>query len=79
MVSVFAGGTFGQIQAQPPASGNTDGAPYVKSGLQGAHVGSNVRYRFIKNFGLVFSPEIDVQFPSFLLNVDLTVLAEAAF
>ena len=70
MISPFAGFTVGQIQAQPGADGNTSGAPYVKSGMMGAHVGMNFRYRFSKHFGLYFGPEIDVQFPTFLVNID---------
>lgn len=79
LISAFLGGTFGEIQAQPPASRN-NGAPYVKSGLMGAHVGANFRYRFSDHFGLFASPEIDVQLPTFLLNIDFTLAGfEAAF
>ena len=50
------------------------------SGLMGAHVGANVRYRINPNFGVFASPEIDIQFPSFMFNLDLTVAGvEAAF
>ena len=52
MISAFLGATFGEIQAQPPAGGSTEGAPWVRSGLFGAHVGANVRYRFTPNFGV---------------------------
>ena len=80
MVSAFLGGTFGQIQAQPSAAGNTDDSPWIKSGLQGAHVGMTVRYRVHKNFGLFASPELDLQFPTFLWNIDFTFAGmEAAF
>jgi hypothetical protein len=80
MVSAFLGGTFGQIQAQPSASGNTDDSPWIKSGLQGGHIGMTFRYRVHKNFGLFASPELDLQFPTFLWNIDLTFAGvEAAF
>ena len=61
------------------ADGNTENAPFVKSGLQGAHVGMALRYRFTPNIGLLFAPEIDVQFPTFLLNIDPTIGLEASF
>lgn len=80
MISPFAGLTLGQIQAQPGADGNTSDAPYVKSGMMGAHAGVNFRYRFSKHFGLYAAPEIDAQFPTFLMNIDLTFAGvEAAF
>ncbi len=80
MISAFAGGTFGQIQVQPPADGNTEGAPFIKSGLMGGHVGANFRYRISKNFGFYAGPELDVQFPTLLFNVDLTLAGlEGAF
>ena len=80
MLSGFAGVTFGQIQAKPPATGDTEGSPFAKSGLMGVHVGGNVRYRINPNFGIYAAPEIDVQLPSFMLNIDLTIAGvEAAF
>jgi len=80
MISGFLGGTLGQIQAQPSASNSTGNEPWIKSGLGGAHIGSNIRYRFTNNLGMYMSPELDVQFPDFLWNIDLTVLgAEFAF
>jgi hypothetical protein len=80
MISLFGGGTFGQIQVQPPADGDTDGAPFIKSGLMGVHAGTTVRYRFSKNFGVYAAPEFDFQLPTFLFNLDLTIAGvEAAF
>ncbi len=80
MLSGFLGFTLGQIQAQPPATGNSANAPWVKSGLQGGHLGVNIRYRFHQNFGIYMAPELDLQFPTFLWNVDLTFLGlETAF
>jgi hypothetical protein len=80
MISLFGGGTFGQIQVQPPADGGTEGAPFIKSGLMGVHAGTNIRYRFSKHFGVYAAPEFDFQLPTFLFNLDLTVAGvEAAF
>ncbi len=80
MLSAFAGVTAGEIQAKPPATGTTKNAPFVKSGMMGAHIGSNVRYRITPNVGLFAAPEIDVQFPTLLVNIDLTLAGvEAAF
>jgi hypothetical protein len=80
MVSGFLGGTFGQIQAQPSATKSTGSEPWIKSGLQGAHIGSNIRYRFTDNIGMFMAPEFDLQFPTLLWNIDLTLLGgEFAF
>jgi hypothetical protein len=80
MVSGFLGGTFGQIQAQPSAEHATGNEPWIKSGLMGAHIGANVRYRFHPNFGVFMAPEFDLQFPTLLWNIDFAFLgAEAAF
>lgn len=80
MLSAFLGATFGEIQAQPATAGASgEGAPWVRSGLFGVHVGGNVRYRFTHNFGLIFAPEFDFQLPTVLINVDLTIGGEAAF
>jgi hypothetical protein len=75
----FFGATYGQIQVKPPPKDPTRPAPYAKSGPVGAHVGSNIRYRFIRNFGVIVSPEVDVQFPGFLLDLDLMAGVEGAF
>jgi hypothetical protein len=80
MISGFIGGTFGQIQAQPSTEDATGKEPWIKSGLQGAHIGANIRYRFHRNFGVYMAPEFDVQFPTFLWNIDFSFLgAEVAF
>jgi len=78
-VSWFFGATYGQIQAKPPPKDPSRDAPYVISGPFGLHTGINVRWRIHRNFGLIASPEIDVQLPHFLLNGDLAIGAEAAF
>jgi hypothetical protein len=72
MISGFAGLTFGEIQAQAPAA-RTSGAPFVKSGMMGVHAGANFRYRLSPHFGLFASPELDVQLPTLLLNLDFTL------
>jgi len=79
MASVFAGATVGQIQVQPAASGGGEGAPWIVSGPMGAHVGTTLRYRISEGFGLFVSPELDLQFPDMLGNIDLTLGPEAAF
>jgi hypothetical protein len=80
MVSGFAGATFGQIQAQPSAAKSSGAEPWIKSGLMGLHVGSNIRYRFTDNVGMFMAPEFDLEAPTLLWNIDLTVLgAEVAF
>ena len=80
MVSGFIGGTFGQIQAQPSAKNATGDEPWIKSGLGGAHVGATIRYRFTDNLGIFMAPEFDLQFPTLLWNIDLTMLGgEVAF
>lgn len=78
-ISGFGGFTFGQIQARPPADGSGDDAPFAVTGPLGAHVGSNVRYRFMPNFGVFGAPELDVQFPAFMFHIDATLGVEAAF
>jgi len=46
----------------------------------GLHVGANFRYRFSPNFGVYAAPELDVQLPTVLFNLDLTLAGiEAAF
>ena len=75
----FFGATYGQIQVKPPPKDPTRPAPFAKSGPIGAHVGVNVRYRFIRNFGVIVSPEVDVQFPGFLLDLDMMGGVEGAF
>jgi hypothetical protein len=79
MASAFLGATFGQIQAQPPADGSTDEAPFVVTGPLGVHVGSTLRYRFMPNFGLFVAPELDLQLPAVMFHIDATLGAEAAF
>jgi hypothetical protein len=78
-VSWFFGATYGQIQAKPPPKDSSRPAPYVISGPLGLHTGINVRYRLHRNFGFIFSPELDVQLPNFMFNMDLSIGAEAAF
>ncbi len=81
MASIFAGGTVGQIQPRPlPPEGLGRGdVPFIVSGIAGGHVGGNLRYRFHRSFGVLASPEVDIQLPTFLLNIDLTFGVEASF
>ncbi len=78
-ISWFFGVTYGQIQAKPPPKDPARPAPYVISGPFGGHTGFNFRFRIHRNFGLVLGPELDVQFPDFLINVDVGGGLEAAF
>lgn len=78
-VSWFLGVAYGQIQAKPPPKDPSRPAPYVISGPIGANTGVNVRFRLDRNWGVILSPEIDVMFPDFLLNVDAMLGVEAAF
>ncbi len=70
-VSLFGGATAGQIQVRAP---RTDA--YVLSGTGGVHLGTGLRYVADEHVALVFSPELDVQFPIALLNVDFTLALE---
>jgi hypothetical protein len=79
LAGFFFGATYGQIQVKPPPKDPLRQAPYAKSGPVGAHVGVNLRYRLHRNFGLIVSPEVDLQFPGFLFNMDLMGGAEGAF
>lgn len=78
-MSGFLGATAGQIQPQPPPQKSNQPAPFLISGIGGAHAGLGFRYRFHRNFGLVLAPEFDLQFPNILIHVDATLSAEAAF
>jgi len=77
-LSGFLGGTLGQIQAKPPQEQEGGLAPFIISGMGGAHIGVTARYRLHRFAGVFFSPEFDFQFPSVLMNVDLTIGAEVA-
>jgi hypothetical protein len=78
-VSWFFGGTFGQIQAKPPPKDPKRPAPYAVSGPFGLHTGVNVRIRIHRNFGFIISPELDLQVPDLLFNIDLAGGVEGAF
>jgi hypothetical protein len=79
-VSWFFGATYGQIQARPePPDNSSIAGPYVISGPLGLHTGINIRVRLHRNFGLIFSPEIDVLLPELLLHGDLAAGVETAF
>jgi hypothetical protein len=79
LAGFFFGATYGQIQVKPPPKDPARAAPYAKSGPVGAHVGVNLRYRLHRHFGLIVSPEVDVQFPGLLFNMDLMGGVEGAF
>lgn len=75
-VSTFFGLTLGQIQARVSSE---DNGPWTLTGPVGGHLGSNIRYRFSKNLGIVVGPQIDLLFPAFTYNLDLPVGLEVAF
>jgi hypothetical protein len=64
---------------KPPPKDPNRNVPYVTSGPVGLHSGINVRIRFLRNFGIVIGPEISVQLPDVLLNLELPIGVEAAF
>ena len=72
-ISAFVGATYGQIQAKPKAKDPTRPSPWAISGPLGLHAGINVRWRIVRNFGLILSPEFDVQLPDLLFHGDLAV------
>ncbi|MFI5306672.1 MAG: hypothetical protein ACHQ53_04920 [Polyangiales bacterium] len=78
-VSLYFGAAYGQIQAKPPPKDPKRPAPYAISGPLGLNTGVNVRVRFHRNFGLIFTPEVDVMLPNLMLNFDLSGGVEAAF
>jgi hypothetical protein len=78
-VSLFFGVAYGQIQAKPPPKDPKRPAPFAISGPLGLNTGVNVRIRVHRNFGLIFTPEVDVMLPNLLLNFDLAGGLEAAF
>jgi hypothetical protein len=81
----------GQIQPQPKPAGPPPGlpqpdgsnyfedTPHVASGLFGVHAGIHLGYRFVRNFGIYVTPEIDLQLGNTLFNIDLAAGVEVAF
>jgi hypothetical protein len=78
-VSWFFGASYGKIEVKPPPKDPKREVPWVVGGPLGLNTGVNVRYRIIRNFGLVVSPEVDVYLPDLLLNLEISIGAEAAF
>jgi hypothetical protein len=77
-LTAHLGTSYGQIQPQP-SQPTSDKAPFVRSGLNGFQGGGGIVYRFSKNFGLFFTPEVHVLLPLFLFNIDLTAGLEVGF
>lgn len=75
--ALFVGTSYGQIQPHPPQ--NDVEGPYVVSGLNGAQLGAAMAYRFSKNVGIHVTPEVNLMFPTFLFDIDLTAGLELAF
>lgn len=70
-VSLFGGATAGQIQVEAPETG-----AYAISGTAGVHLGTALRYPAGEHLALVLAPELDLQFPTTMLNTDLTLSLE---
>jgi hypothetical protein len=78
-VSWFFGATYGRMFVKPPPKDPNREVPFITSGPVGLHTGINVRIRFLRNFGVVIGPEVSVQLPDFLLNLELPIGVEGAF
>ena len=78
-VSWFFGASYGKIEVKPPPKDPSRDVPWVVGGPLGLNTGVNVRYRIIRNFGLILSPEVDLFLPDVLLNLEISIGAEAAF
>lgn len=78
-ISWFFGASYGKIEVKPPPKDPSREVPWVVGGPLGLNTGVNVRYRIIRNFGLIVSPEVDLFLPDLLLNLELSIGAEAAF
>jgi len=72
-VSWFTGMSAGRIDVQPASGEST---AYATSGPAGAHLGSSLRVPMGAGSAFVLSPELDVQFPDVLFNVDVTTAVE---
>lgn len=77
-VEAYAGGSVGEIQAQPDQRG-ADEKPYLYSGLTGAQVGVILGYRVSRNFGFHIAPEAMFQFPAFLFVMDTMAGIDVSF
>jgi hypothetical protein len=78
-VSWFFGASFGKIEVKPPPKDPAREVPWVVAGPLGLNTGVNVRWRLHRHFGLIASPQVDVYLPDLLLNLELSIGAEAAF
>ena len=76
-LALFAGSSYGQIQLQPDQGGGPE--PYILSGLNSVQIGGVAGWRFTRNFGIQISPELNLLFPTFLMNVDTTLGIEVGF
>lgn len=75
---VHLGTSYGQIQLRPP-QGEGVNEPYLISGLNGVQIGGTVGYRVARNFGIHFTPEVHLLFPTFLFAFDLNIGAGVYF
>jgi hypothetical protein len=78
-VSWFFGASYGKIEVKPPPKDPSREVPWVVGGPLGLNTGVNIRYRIVRNFGVIVAPEVDVYLPDLLLNLEISIGAEAAF
>lgn len=76
--NIFVGTSIGQIQPRPSQQ-DEDNRPYVVAGLNGVQLGGTVGYRFMRNVGISFTPEVHLLFTEFLFNLDLTASIDVSF
>ncbi len=69
---VHLGTSYGQIQLRPP-QGQGVNEPYLISGLNSVQIGGTMGYRVARNFGIHFTPEVHLLFPTFLFAFDLNI------
>lgn len=80
---LLAGVSVGQIQARPPAEGSRKGPFATNANINGVGaavtLGARAGYRFVPNFGVNFTPAVNLGLPNFLLALDLSAGIELAF
>jgi hypothetical protein len=72
-------GGAGQIQVFLGRGGNSPNAPWATSGLGMVDFGVTAGYRFMRNVGLYFQPNVVFGLPSFLFTLDIGAGLELGF
>ena len=75
--ALMLGTSYGQIQPLVDQQGEI--GPHIISGLNGVQVGGVIGYRFVRNFGIVLTPEVSILLPTFLFNIDFIGALEVGF